>query len=76
MRKSDFREDREWNLDLAHIDDVKTVRQQHEYQRILRRKWDALQHQLPSAIMDLPFADFDAPWWQHPNRYRRSRNTQ
>jgi hypothetical protein len=67
MRKSDFREDRDWNLDLPHIDDVKTVRQQHEYQRLLRKKWDALANRLPSDILELPFPDIDAPWWQHPN---------
>ena len=67
MRKSDSREDRDWNLDLPDIDDVKTVRQQYEYQRLLRRKWDALANRLPSDIMELPFPDIDAPWWQHPN---------
>jgi hypothetical protein len=67
MGKSDFREDRDWNLDLPHIDDVKTVRQQYEYQRILRKKWDALANRLPSDIMELPFPEIDAPWWQHPD---------
>jgi hypothetical protein len=66
MRKqSDFRADRDWNLDLPDIDDVKTLEQQHAYQRALRAKWEAMP-ELPSSIMELPFPDVGAPWWQDP----------
>jgi hypothetical protein len=69
MADESFKEDRNWHTtdELPSIDDVKTERDRYAYQRILRKKWDALRHQLPSAIMDLPFPDIDAPWWQHPN---------
>jgi hypothetical protein len=60
-RKSGFREDRDWNLDLQHVDDVITAADKVRYQQILRRKWEATE--LPS---DLPFAPMDGEWWQTP----------
>jgi hypothetical protein len=63
-----FKADRAWHtMDLPDIDDVKTLQQQHAYQRILRKKWDDLGYQKPSAILDLPFPSMDAPWWQRPD---------
>jgi hypothetical protein len=57
-----FRQDREWHtMDLPDIDDVKTLAQQHEYQRLLRKRWEECE--VPS---DLPFAPENAPWWQFP----------
>ena len=63
-----FKDDRAWHtMDLPDIDDVKTLAQQHAYQRALRKKWDELADKPPFAIMDLPFPDADLPWWQHPD---------
>jgi hypothetical protein len=76
MRESDFREDRDWNCDLPDIEDVLTLADKVRYQQILRRKWDALPNRLPSDIMELPFPDIDAPWWQHPYRLSPERERQ
>ena len=53
-KQSDFREDRDNNCDLPHLDDVKTVAQQYAYQRPLRKKWDECLDKPPLAMMDLP----------------------
>jgi hypothetical protein len=65
QRKSDgsFRADRDWNLDLPDIDDVKTPELEREYQRLLRVKWEAMP-ELPESIMSFPIPD--ERWWTHP----------
>jgi hypothetical protein len=59
MRKSDFREDREFSYDCP--DDDATLAEKLEYQRRLRKFWESCE--LPSA---LPFASPNAPWYCHP----------
>jgi hypothetical protein len=67
-RKSDFREDRDWNVDLPHLDDVVTPQQQHEYHRLITKKWNAMP-ELPSSIWEMPFPKIGTPWWQIPGGY-------
>ena len=66
-KQSDFREDRDNNCDLPHLDDVKTVAQQYAYQRPLRKKWDECLDKPPLAMMDLPNPAVGAPWRQFPD---------
>lgn len=56
-----FREDRNENVDLPHLDDVVTAADKIAYQQILRRIWEECE--VPSR---LPFAPMDAEWWQYP----------
>ena len=61
MGKSDFREDREFSYD-PPSDDA-TLAERLEYQRHLRRRWDACEK--PGDCLDIPMEDPDK-WWTHP----------
>ena len=60
-----FKDDRAWHTtDLPDPDDCVTLRQQHEYQRLLRKRWDAMGG-LPSEILSFPMPD--ERWFTHPH---------
>jgi hypothetical protein len=54
--------------DDIRIEDVKTLAQQHEYHRMITKKWNAMP-ELPSSIWEMPFPEIGAPWWQIPGGY-------
>jgi hypothetical protein len=51
-KKSDFVEDRLWNVDIP--DDDSTLKEKLDYQRKLRQRWDQAANEPPDFISSIP----------------------